>query len=39
MDEDCEKFLNTIKDLELYLIKFEKDGSMKEKNYLDDCII
>lgn len=36
MVEDCEKFLNTIKDLDPYLVEFEKDRSIKTKNYLDD---
>lgn len=39
MIEDCKKFLNTIKDLEPYLVEFEEDGSMKTKNYPDDCAI
>lgn len=37
--EDCEKFLNIIKDLKLYLVEFEKDGLIKAKNYLNDCIM
>lgn len=37
--EDREKFLNTIKDLELYLVEFEENKSMKTKNYLDDCTV
>lgn len=37
--KDCKKFLNTMKDLKLYLIKFEKDESMKTKKYLDDYIV
>lgn len=31
--KDCKKFLK------LYLIKFEKDESMKTKKYLDDYIV
>ena len=30
--EDREKFLNTMKDLEPYLVEFEEDGLMKIKN-------
>lgn len=37
--KDCEKFLNIIKNLKLYLIEFKEDKSIKTNNYLDDCII
>ena len=37
--EDREKFLNMMKDLEPYLVEFEQDGSMKTKNYPDDCAV
>ena len=37
--EDCKKFLNTIKDLEPYLVEFEEDGSIKTKKYLDNCVM
>lgn len=37
--KDCKKFLNTIKDLKPYLVEFEKDRSIKTKNYPDDCAI
>ena len=37
--EDCQKFLRIMKDLELYLVEFKKDGSMKTKNYPDNCVI
>ena len=39
MVEDREKFLNTMKDLEPYLVEFEEDGSIKAKNYPDDCAV
>lgn len=39
MVEDCQKFLKIMKNLKLYLIKFEEDRSMKTKNYLDNCTI
>lgn len=37
--ENCKKFLNIMKDLEPYLVKFEEDRSMKTKKYLDNCAI
>lgn len=37
--EDCEIFFNIVKYLELYLVEFEKDRSMKTKNYPNDYII
>ena len=37
--EAREKFLNTMKDLEPYLVEFEEDESMKAKNYPDDFAI
>ena len=37
--DNCEKFLNTMKDLEPYLVEFEEDGSIKIKNYPDNCAI
>lgn len=39
MVEDREKFLNTIKNLEPYLVEFEENRLMKTKNYLDDCTV
>lgn len=36
MVEDHKKFLNTIKNLEPYLVEFEKKGLIKTKKYLDD---
>ena len=39
MVEDCQKFLRIIKDLEPYLVEFEEDGSMKTKNYPDNCAV
>ena len=35
--EDRQKFLRIMKGLEPYLVEFEEDGSMKTKNYPDDC--
>ena len=37
--EDRKKFLNTMKDLEPYLVEFEEDGSIKTKEYPDDCAV
>ncbi len=37
MVEDCEQFLKTKKELEPYLVEFEKDGTMEIKNYPSDC--
>ena len=37
--EDRKKFLSTMKDLEPYLVKFEEDGSMKTKEYPDNCAV
>ena len=37
--EDRKKFLSTMKDLEPYLVEFEEDGSMKTKEYPDDCAV
>ena len=39
MIEDYKKFLNTMKDLKVYLVEFEENELMKIKNYLLDCII
>lgn len=39
MVENCKKFLSIIKNLKLYLVEFKEDGSMKIKNYPDDCIV
>lgn len=39
MIEDCNKFLYTMKDLESYLIEFEKDRSIKTKKFPDNCTI
>lgn len=36
---DYKKFLNIIKNLELYLIEFKKDKSIKTKNYLNNYIV
>lgn len=39
MVEDRKKFLSTIKDLEPYLVEFEENGSIKTKEYPDDCAV
>ena len=39
MVEDRKKFLSTMKDLEPYLVEFEEDGSVKTKEYPDDCVV
>ena len=39
MVEDRQKILRIMKDLEPYLVEFEEDGSMKTKNYPDDCAV
>lgn len=37
--ETCKKFLNIMKNLKPYLVKFEENELIKAKNYLDNCII
>lgn len=37
--KDYKKFLNLIKDLELYLVKFEKDKLIKTKESPDNCVL
>lgn len=39
MVKDQEQFLKIIKKLKLYLVKFEKDSIIKNKNYLSNCKI
>lgn len=39
MVKNREQFLKTIKELELYLVEFEKNGTMKTKNYPSICKI
>lgn len=39
MIKDCESFLKIIKDLELNLIEFEEDKSIKTRNYLNNYTI
>lgn len=39
MIKDSAKFLNIIKDLKLYLIKFKKDRSIKTTIYLNNYLI
>ncbi len=37
--ENCKKFLNIIKNLGPYLVKFEENRLLKTKKYLDNYII
>ena len=39
MVENCQKILKIMKGLKPYLVEFEEDGSMKTKNYQDDCAV
>lgn len=39
MVEDCKRFLNKIKKLKPYLVKFNKDNTMKSKIYRLDYIV
>lgn len=39
MFEDCQKFLKIIKNVEPYVVKFEKDGSMITKNNQDNQVV
>lgn len=37
--QDCENFLKVMKELEPYLVEFNEDGRMKNKEYPLDCAI
>lgn len=37
--QGCENFVKVIKKLEPYFVEFDKDGTMKNKKYLLDCVI
>ncbi len=37
--KDREEFLQTMRDLELCLVEFNPDGTMKPKQYPDDCFV
>lgn len=37
--ENCKVFLEKIKELNSYMIEFDKNGAMKPKIYLSDCIV
>lgn len=37
MVEDRKQFLKTMKELELYLVEFEKDNIIKTNNYPSNC--
>lgn len=37
--EDCQKFLQKMKDLEPYLVEFESNGVIKPKVYPVDCVV
>ena len=39
MVEYCNQFLKEIKVIKSDLVKFEEDGSMKSKIYLESCIL
>lgn len=39
MVEDCQNFLIIMKNLELYLVEFKEDRSIKTKNYWDNCAV
>lgn len=37
--EDCKRFLKTMKELKLYMVKFKKDSTIKNKKYPLDCAV
>ena len=37
--KDQNQFLIKMEELKLYMVKFDKDGVIKAKNYLRDCVI
>lgn len=37
--KNCKIFLNKMEKLKLYIIEFDKNGIMKPKIYLSDCIV
>lgn len=39
MVKNCEQFLKKIKELKLYMIEFNEDGTMKNKKYPLDCTV
>ena len=39
MIKDCTNFLNFIKDIESYFLKFDKNGTMKDKVYPSNCTV
>lgn len=39
MIEDHKKFLNKIEKLKPYLIELDKNGKIKDKIYLPDCVV
>ena len=39
MIEDCKRFLNKMEELKPYLVKFNENGTMKDKMYPPDCAV
>lgn len=37
--EDCERFLKVMEELKPYMIEFNKDGIMKDKEYSLNCAV
>lgn len=37
--EDCKEFIKKIEKLKPYMVKFEKDGIIKDKIYSPDCVV
>ena len=37
--EDCKVFLNKMEELKPYIVEFDKDGVIKPKVYLLNCIV
>ena len=37
--KDCKRFLKTMEELQLYMVEFNEDGTMKNKEYLLNCIV
>ena len=37
--EDCKWFMKMIKEMELYLVEFRENDTIKDKNYSLDCAV
>lgn len=37
--KDCERFLKTIEKLKLYIVEFNEDGIIKDKEYSLNCAV